>query len=95
MTPHLVRWHNEFAEKGLVIIEVNNGTIDSLAELKQHVSTERIPYAVLHDAEEDVCGSYGIQAYPTAYLIDGTGKVIWEGHPTPDVGKAEILKALP
>jgi peroxiredoxin len=95
MTPHLVRWHNELAEKGLVIIEVNNGTIDSLADLKQHVSSERIPFAVLHDTDGEVCRTYGVQAYPTAYLMDGSGKVIWEGHPRPDVAKAEILKALP
>ncbi|MFV1966944.1 MAG: peroxiredoxin family protein [Pirellulaceae bacterium] len=94
MTPHLVRWHNELKDDGLVIIEVDNGGIDSLADLKSHVADEQIPFAVLHDSDGSVCEAYGVRAYPTAFLMDRSGKVIWEGHPTPHVAEAEIRKAL-
>ena len=39
MTPHLVRWHDELSQDGLVIIEVDNGQIDSLEELQEHISS--------------------------------------------------------
>ena len=94
MTPHLVRWHNEFEQDGLVVIEVDDGTIDPLEDLATHIEDERIPYPVLHDENGDVCAAYGVQAYPTAYLLDRTGTVVWEGHPSPEDAETEIRKAL-
>ena len=94
MTPHLVRWHKKYSDSGLVVIEVDNGQIDSLPEVQQHVAEEKLPFAILHDADGKVCDSYGLQAYPVAYLIDRQGKVIWEGHPTGDDAEMLIRQAL-
>jgi peroxiredoxin len=81
MTPHLVRWHNQWSDDGLVVIEVDNGQIDSLEEVQAHAEEENLPFPILHDAGAEVCDAYGLKAFPVAYLIDETGKVIWEGHP--------------
>ena len=94
MTPHLVRWHHEFADEGLVVVEVNDGRIDNLDALQRHVRSEAIPFAVLHDAEGIVTSAYGVRAYPTAYLIDRDGNVIWEGNPSPDTVDPVLRAAL-
>lgn len=36
---------------------------------------------MLHDKGGTVCDRYSVMAYPSAYLLDKTGTVIWEGHP--------------
>jgi peroxiredoxin len=89
MSAHLVRWHNEFAKKGLVIIDINNGDIDSLAAVKKHVEKKKLPYPVGWDEGEKTCKTYGVQSYPSQYLIGTDGKVVWEGFCLDDNGKVE------
>jgi hypothetical protein len=45
------------------------------------VESRRVPYAVLHDPTGVAATSYRVRAYPTAYLIDRRGKVVWAGNP--------------
>ena len=85
---------NEYASQGLKIIEVDDGEIDSLEELREHVRSEQIPFAVFHDETGAVCRSYGVQGYPVAYLIGETGEVLWEGIPSFDPEEAENLVQL-
>lgn len=93
MAPHLVKWQKEFEEQGLTVIEVDDGRIDALADLEEHVQQEKLPFAVLHDAHGELTASYGIQAYPTAYLMGRDGRVLWEGHPIPS-DREQIVQAL-
>ena len=82
MEPQLVSWHEKWSKQGLVIIEIDNGAIDSLDEVETHVADRNIPFTVLHDKAGVVCDRYAVRAHPSAYLIDKGGTVIWEGHPT-------------
>ena len=49
MQPQLVSWHQKWSEQGLVIIEIDNGEIDTLDEVEQHVASKQVPFTVLHD----------------------------------------------
>jgi hypothetical protein len=82
MVSHLVRWHEEYAKKGLVIIDIDNGQIDTLDRIKAKVEDQKIKYTEARDPEGKVCGAYGVQAYPVGYLVGVDGNVIWEGHPS-------------
>ena len=86
--PQLVSWHEKWSGAGLVLIEIDNGSIDTLDAVETHVATNRIPFAVLHDKVGTVCDRYSVRAYPSAYLLDKTGTVIWEGHPTDSAANA-------
>ena len=95
MQPQLVSWHQKWSEQGLVIIEIDNGGIDTLDEVEQHVASNQVPFTVLHDRGGMICSRYSVMAYPSAYLLDKTGKVIWEGHPMdPDAVAGRIEAAL-
>ncbi len=85
MAPHLVRWHEQYAKKGLVIIDVDNGARDSLEKVKGHVEEAKIPHVVLHDVDGQNCKTYGIRGFPSAFLIDVDGKVVWQGFPGAEV----------
>ena len=94
MEPQLVSWHEKWSKQGLVIIEIDNGQIDSLDEVETHVADRNIPFTVLHDKGGAGCDRYSVRAYPSAYLIDKGGTVIWEGHPTdPSVNAVELIQA--
>jgi len=96
MRPHLVRWHKELRRKGLVVIDVNNGAIDTADRLRDEVASAKMPYAVLHDRDAENCKKYGIEGYPVSYLIDVDGNVVWEGFALEKIKRVEetVLKEL-
>ena len=92
MKPHLVRWHKDYSEKGLVVIDVDNGKLDTREAVQTAVEKGSLPYAVLWDKDARNCDAYGVKAYPSAYLIGVDGAVVWEGVPNPK--NDEMEKAL-
>ena len=48
---------------------------------------------MLHDKGGTVCDRYSVMAYPSAYLLDKTGTVIWEGHPMDHAAAAKRIEA--
>jgi hypothetical protein len=81
MAPHLVRWHKDMADKGLVVISVEDGRVTPLPALEQSSTEDQLPYAILHDGAGANVALFEVRAYPVAYVIGRTGKVIWEGTP--------------
>jgi len=93
MKPNLIRWHKDYAEKGLVVIDVSDGSQDKFDDLKKEVEERGGKLATLWDKDAKNCLAYGIQAYPMAYLVGVDGKVIWEGSPNAKV-LGDIEKAM-
>ena len=96
MMPHLVRWQNAYASQGLTILYIDDGRRDPLAHAQQWPLEENVAYHVFHDTGGAANQVYDIKAYPTAYLIDRSGKVVWEGIPLygPQVAEQAIRAAL-
>jgi thiol-disulfide isomerase/thioredoxin len=92
MKPNLSRWHQDFTEKGLVVIDIDDGSYDDFAEVKKEVEAKGEKFATLWDKEAKNCLAYGIQGYPQAWLIGVDGKVVWEGIPNAKI--PEIEKAM-
>lgn len=93
MKPTLARWHKDFSEKGLVVIDVSDGALDEFETLKKDVEEKGEKFAVLWDNESKVCLEYGIQAYPRAYLVGVDGTVLWEGIPNSKIEEIEKILA--
>lgn len=89
MKPNLVRWHRDFSEKGLVVIDISDGAQDAFDDLKKEVEDKAEKFAVLWDKGSRVCNAYGIQAYPQAYLVGVDGTVVWEGIPNAKIEEIE------
>ena len=92
MKPHLVRWHNAYAEKGLTILDVDDGNEDTQADVTTEVEQGKFPFAVLWDKEAKNVGKYKVEGFPAAYLIGVDGTVVWEGHPNAKASEAEKLE---
>src|SRR5262245_26058347 len=49
MDPYLHKWHTELASAGLVIVEIDDGSTDSLDEVRNWVHSAGVSYPVYHD----------------------------------------------
>ena len=91
MDPHLHRWHDQFAAEGLVIIEVDDGGADALADGQGWAASAGVSYPVYYDTGGRMIANYGIHSFPTLLLVGRDGKVIWEGYGwSGDAGVAQL-----
>lgn len=67
----------KFEDKGVILVALSYEASSAVAP---YVSKHKIPYIVGGDAKA-TRDAFGIQGYPTAFLVDPDGKVAWTGHP--------------
>lgn len=91
MMPYLKSWHEKHAAKGLSVVYVDNGGVDALADARKEVAEQKIAFPWFHDALGATTRAYGVRSFPTAYVIDKAGKVVWDGPPG---GQEAALEAL-
>src|SRR2546423_1144993 len=58
MMPVMDKWHQEWSEKGLVIIDVDDGNTDDLDEVQKDAKERGTKYAILWDKERKNCDKY-------------------------------------
>ncbi len=77
----------KYAEKGLVVVAPS---LDAEAIVKKFKEKHTIEeYALLSDAQA-TAAAFGVQAYPTLFLVGKDRKVLWKGH----FENEEMIKAL-
>lgn len=91
MKSHLVRWHNELSPKGLVVINVDNGEIDSLEKVRADAEKSKLPYPILWDKGGRTIAAFGCTAFASGVLIGVDGTVLWQGFPPSDLPGIERL----
>jgi thiol-disulfide isomerase/thioredoxin len=82
--PCLMALHDAFADQGLVVIAVHDGTAKSIAEIDEQIAPARrrqwfgrdLPFLVALDGDGSTIDAYGITSFPTSLLIDRDGKVV-------------------
>ncbi len=88
--PHLQKLHDTYGKRGLLIISVTNEDEDTV---KEFVKENKMTFPVGIDDGDKTMTTYGIRGIPAAFLIDRTGKVVWEGH-TMKLTEKEVERAL-
>jgi thiol-disulfide isomerase/thioredoxin len=81
MMPFLHAWHRDHAAEGLTVLYVDNAGVDRIDDARRAVRDEHIPFSFFHDTAGRTLRAYGVRAFPTAYVVDRAGKVVWEGQP--------------
>ncbi len=94
MTPHLVKWQEQFSDRDFTVVSVDNGRMDSVADLESHIRENRLVFPVLHDEGGTVCGRFGVSSYPYSVLVDRDGIVVWAGHPEAESATDAIRAAV-
>jgi len=78
--PYLQRWHNRYADQGLVILAVHSPEFDyesKLDNVRRYIADNGIDYAVPVDNDFSTWRAFGNRAWPTFYLIDKRGEVVY------------------
>jgi hypothetical protein len=79
---HLVKWFKQYAEKGLVVIDINHGG-DPKEVYARSLEEDGIIYPTLWDEHNETFSkAYGVIGKPFGCLIGVDGTVIWAGVPT-------------
>jgi len=76
----LQRWHNRYADQGLVILAVHSPEFDyesKLDNVRRYIADNGIDYAVPVDNDFSTWRAFGNRARPTFYLIDKRGEVVY------------------
>jgi thiol-disulfide isomerase/thioredoxin len=78
--PALKKWDAEYRDKGLTIIGVHTPELDyerNVENLRREISGLGIKYPVVTDQDYSTWKAYGVEAWPTLFLIDKEGRVRW------------------
>ncbi len=91
----LTQWHKDLGPKGLVIVDVDDGSKDrDIEAVKKHMQEKKIEYATLYDKGGKTTKTYAVMAFPSCYLVGVDGTVIWEGSYHRDKAKVDELIRL-
>jgi len=76
--PHLNQIYSKYRSKGLEIVGITNENEATVKKFQQQVAMD---YNVAINTPQSVYDQFGIDAIPTAFLVDKAGKIVWAGHP--------------
>ena len=88
--PHLNEIYKKHKDKGLVVIGLTDESNQVIRNFTKQVPIE---YFAATDRNGKLNKHFGVQGIPHALLVDKTGKIVWEGHPS-SLNDAEIAKVL-
>jgi cytochrome c biogenesis protein CcdA/thiol-disulfide isomerase/thioredoxin len=78
--PHLVRWHERYAKRGLTLIGVHTPEFAYEREpdnVRAALARHGISYPVALDNGYQTWSAFGNRYWPTLYLIDREGRLLW------------------
>jgi thiol-disulfide isomerase/thioredoxin len=78
--PSLKKWDAHYRDKGLTIIGVHTPELDferDIAQLRREVAGLGIKYPVVTDQDYSTWKAYGVEAWPTVFLLDKQGRIRW------------------
>lgn len=89
--PHLNELHTRHKDEGLVILSL---TDQAAAAVEKFVEARGDGMSYPIGMGSETGDAYGVSGIPQAFVIDRTGKLVWEGHPADKGFDAAIAKAL-
>lgn len=78
--PSLKSWDAQYRDKGLTIIGVHTPELDferDIDQLRREVARLGIKYPIVTDQDYSTWKAYGVEAWPTLFVLDKLGRVRW------------------
>jgi peptide-methionine (R)-S-oxide reductase len=78
--PFVKRWHERYSGKGLTIVGVHSPEFDSerkIENVRREVASLDIRFPVVTDNDYATWKAYGVNAWPTLFVLDKSGRVRW------------------
>jgi thiol-disulfide isomerase/thioredoxin len=77
--PVLIQLHKEYEPKGIAFVAINANHLDTAERVAAHARKSDIPFPVLKDLGNKVADRFGAKRTPEAFVLDGSGKVLYQG----------------
>lgn len=92
--PHLQKMFKDMRSQGFNIVAINYG--DSAEVINKYVDENKFEFSIVMNGKDDADMSkvYGVQAYPTNYVLDSSGKIVARFVGFNEKGLLEALKKL-
>ena len=78
--PSVKEWDARYREKGLTIVGIHSPEFDDekkLENLRREVASLGIHYPVVTDNDYATWRAYGVEAWPTIFVLDKSGRIRW------------------
>ena len=78
--PHVVRWHEEYKGRGLVVVGVHTPEFAferDTANVKKAIQRHGIRYAVAQDNKFATWNAFHNRYWPSLYLVDRSGELVF------------------
>lgn len=78
--PTIKKWDAQYRDKGLTIIGVHTPELDyesNIENLRREVANLGLKYPIVTDNDYSTWKAYGVEAWPTLFLLDKQGRVRW------------------
>lgn len=92
--PFVKSWHDRYRDKGLTVIGVHSPEFAEeriVENLRREVDSLGITYPVLADNDYQTWNAYGVEAWPTVFLLDKQGRIRWKRVGEGDYDETERL----
>ena len=88
------RLYSDLKDQGFAIVAING--IDAAAEINKYVKESRISFPIVVGKAEGpgVLSSYRIETYPSTYLLNSEGKIVYKSVGIDQAGLLRALKEL-
>ena len=95
--PEMQKVHDRYRARGFSVIGIS---VDQQgpANVERFVATRKLTYPIaIDDLKDPVALRFGVRALPTAFLVDGKGRIVqrWIGSPDLKELEARLAKLLP
>lgn len=92
--PELQALHTRHSPQGLTVIGVSVDAARLNPEVRRMVEDARITYPNVHDARNTIGTGFKVAGYPTSFLIDRQGAIVWRRDGLIEPGDAELAAAI-
>jgi peptide-methionine (R)-S-oxide reductase len=78
--PFVKRWHEKYSSNGLTVIGVHSPEFETekkIETVRSEVASLGIRYPVVTDNDYATWNAYNVNAWPTIFLLDKSGKIRW------------------
>lgn len=78
--PSIKSWDAKYRDKGLTIIGVHTPEFDTekkIENVRSEVASLDLHYPVVTDNENATWNAYGVEAWPTIFVLDKSGRIRW------------------
>jgi thiol-disulfide isomerase/thioredoxin len=78
--PHVRNWDAKYRDQGLTIVGVHTPETDSeylIDNVRREVTSLNIKFPVVTDNDYKTWRAYGVEAWPTVFVLDKQGRIRW------------------